>query len=483
MASLTIEQFAPDGVVNVEPASNAQEAMSAEEFAPDGILVQGSQPRQSPVEQRTPAESFADEALGVDSTITERSDVLPFSRNAEGNVEFTIPRMLLGLARGTMLPAAALEGTPITQEDVLNMGLEFGGAAVGRGLVRPRQSGRFSKQQLENIASSDELLRLGSQKYKKSRQATERLNADDFLSFMADSELRLAEEGVDAVLHPKLSRIFEVMSQNIGREDIDIGKLMTMRRQIGIALQSIAPEQADERRIAEMFRDQFDDFVEGLPGSKEWREARKLWAEGRKAETIEEVILEAEKQASGFENGLRIQFDRLLKNKKRSRGFTKKEKDAMRKLAKGDFTTNALRRIGRAASVGLGRQTNTLGANVSAGLSAAAGSVLGGPLVAGTAAVAAPIVGTAAAKAAEVRSLRAANAIRAMAAGEMPQIQNIPQRRRSPGRQATTAIGSGSLIANEIGPENLRDGLMVIDPDTGLPATYNAEIGEFELIF
>lgn len=148
--------------------------------------------------------------------------------------------------------------------------------------------------------------------------------------------------------------------------------------------------------------DKLDESVEALMGRPEafkaskatdadqalqtLAKARETWRTGLKSQIIENAIEQAGNVASGFENGLRIEFRKLLKGKA-ARNFNATELEAIKRVANGTVTQNALRWLGGfGVPVDSGR--NFLGSVIGSG----AGHALGGPL----GAIGLPAVGSAA---------------------------------------------------------------------------------------
>ena len=128
----------------------------------------------------------------------------------------------------------------------------------------------------------------------------------------------------------------------------------------------------------------------------------------RKSETIEEIVTNAEMQASGFENGLRIGFRQLLKNKKRMKGFSEDERKIMREIVDGNAGTNLARLVGGFGfRFGSGNQ-NILGGSIGAGIGYGLLDPVGG--------VAVPAVGTASKLLADRLGRNTADYLRAVAA-------------------------------------------------------------------
>lgn len=74
-------------------------------------------------------------------------------------------------------------------------------------------------------------------------------------------------------------------------------------------------------------------------------QARQTWRTGIKAELVDNAMKQAENAASGYENGLRVEFRKLLKGKNASQ-WSDEEKQALQMVATGSFKQNALRWMG-----------------------------------------------------------------------------------------------------------------------------------------
>lgn len=133
----------------------------------------------------------------------------------------------------------------------------------------------------------------------------------------------------------------------------------------------------------------------GRPVLDALKEAREIYRTGAKAQTVENAIQKAQTQASGVENGLRIQFRRIADNPKLMRGFSQAEQAAIREVAQGNFTSNALRWLGT-FGVPIDQGRNFLGSLSGGGVGAAVGGAVGGPVGATIGGFALPAIGTAA---------------------------------------------------------------------------------------
>ena len=111
------------------------------------------------------------------------------------------------------------------------------------------------------------------------------------------------------------------------------------------------------------------------------------------------MIENASHTASGMENGLRIEARKLLKNKKKRRGFTADETKALKQIEQGSTASNAAKFLGK-FGISEGQATSMLGVSVGAGGGGAIGSMFG-PLGAAAGAVTVPLLGQIAKKTAQ----------------------------------------------------------------------------------
>lgn len=201
------------------------------------------------------------------------------------------------------------------------------------------------------------------------------------------------EAGLDPDITPKankaLGRFQEIVGSSPSLTEIDI-----LRKVANNAAKSI--EKADAALGVQMINT-IDEFLDqarpsvfrgpkGAPAriGKRYKVARDLWGRARRAELIGEAFTKARLQASGFENGIRVQFRQLLNNKKTRRLFKPDEIAAMTRVVKGGKKENLLKLIGK-FGFSEGLATNALTGSVGVAGGAAAFGPIG--------AVAVPVIG------------------------------------------------------------------------------------------
>jgi len=166
------------------------------------------------------------------------------------------------------------------------------------------------------------------------------------------------------------------------------------------------------------------------------------WARASKVGKIEKAIEMADTAKSGFENGLKQQFLKLMKSPDFKTLFSKVEQDAIRKVAHGTKGQNIAESLGKLGiSIGGHGAHNIIGAGVgTAGLTAALTPALG-PLAFPAAAVGTTVVGAGGRRIAE--AIGRGNAERAAQIAATPGIRQAAQ---SPNRLAGTGVPLDALI-------------------------------------
>lgn len=236
------------------------------------------------------------------------------------------------------------------------------------------------------------------------------------------------------------------------------GELQDVRRMTEVARRDFT--NPAEQRAGALIAEGIDEFVDSVDPKlgKEIGEARDMWSRLRRSQQIEEAIEKASNQASGFENGLRVQIRAILNNKKRRAGFSKAEIDAMEQIVQGTRFGNLMKRLGK-LGFGQGQQTNVLSGTAGMGTAGVLGTLLSGgnPVVGAAAAAVPPIIGTGARAISEAGTARAARNLQGLAASQPlnPQLVTPAQR----GLLDALAARSGRSV-EALGFPDMLEGLM-----------------------
>ncbi len=373
------------------------------------------------------------ERAPVQAAVTEITGLLANPISKLGPGQGTLPvQMAQGLATGGLLGflygTGTEEGGPVQRmvgaiDDALigggvGLALPAVGAAVGRGVDALRNSWA-TRQAARNTPSLENLRQAADYFYDQAdnvvmpRQglAATAQTIDDRATRLG-MHPRLTPNSVDVV--DEVTNAATAPDPNISFRELDI-----LRAQASIPAGNMQNNR--EAAIGSLIKDALDDFIENTDPqtSKILGEARDLWGRLRRSEIVERAIENAGRQASGFENGIRVQFRAILNNPRLSRSFTQAERDAMEQVIRGTPLGNAMRWIGK-FGLGLTQNTNAVGATLGAGV----GAALGGPF----GAVALPAIATGARKAAEMTTSAAANRLLPLiAAGTVPSVpSSIP---------------------------------------------------------
>ena len=266
------------------------------------------------------------------------------------------------------------------------------------------KKGKAKREFIKDAPTAKDIKAEGAALYQQARDANIAIAPDAYNSFLM--KLDKSMKGMDSMLHPRMARVVELAKSRAGKA-IDLEELDTLRKQMGSATESL--DNPSQTRLAKKAQSDLDDFIEdvGGKGGAKYGQAREAWGRMRRTELVEEAIEKASQNASGVENGLRVQFRQLLNNKKKMRGFSKAEKEAIKNVSEGKFTRNTLRRIGR-LSPGSGQQGSMLLSTLGGAGGYAAGGIGG--------AMAVPAAGYVAQKLAEKGTRGAADLARAKVA-------------------------------------------------------------------
>lgn len=355
---------------------------------------------------------------------------------------------LLGLTEGTIWGAGEGEGAARVENaqergllgGLLGGALPFAGAAASRyvnGLL-----GHRAIRQAAATAPDDATLRAQANETFE-RAESHQLPMHDFRTAMQPALIQAQRQGMDPALTPDAARVAQRIEQEaaIPEAGIPWREVDTLRTQAGIAAGSAKPQEA---MIGSQMVGVLDNFVDRVAPTlgDEVTEARAMWGIMRRNERIQEAFQNARLAPSGFENGLRQEFRRILKSDDLRRGFSAGEVKAMERVVRGTFSNNALRLLGTfGISTDQGR--NALGAAVGA---AVGGSFGGLPTAALT------VAATTGARALSNRSTRQAAEVAAALTRtggllSLPQVSNYGR-----GVLETGLLGAGRAPAERVSP-------------------------------
>lgn len=313
--------------------------------------------------------------------------------------------------RATGSPALAAAATTIP-----TIVSELVGAAGGKALLtstrnlkKLRAAGKIAREIKEAVPDIDQLKTTARAIYKEIDDTGAVIKEKAFTSLSEKITSELNKSGLDPDITPKASKALQRFQALEGKQ-VTVTELDTLRKVAQNAAKSIEPAEAS---LGVRMINTIDDFmdksgpnllrvdpskdVSGI--GKKYKIARDLWGRARKSELLQESFEKARNQASGFENGVRVQFRSILNNKKKRKFFNKQEIDAMTSVVRGGKAENFAKLVGR-LGFSEGGATNILGG---------AAGVAGGAAVGGApGAVIVPLVGQVSRKLAQRMTVKGA---------------------------------------------------------------------------
>tara|TARA_R110000772_G_scaffold4094_1_gene14437 strand:+ start:1966 stop:3612 length:1647 start_codon:yes stop_codon:yes gene_type:complete len=170
-----------------------------------------------------------------------------------------------------------------------------------------------------------------------------------------------------------------------------LSDLDTYREIAKAAAKSIEPR---EQMLGKIIINKLDDFVDKAAVNKHlkgggdptkvgemYKQARDLWGRQKRSEMITNAVETAQNRASGIENGVRVEFRKIVDNPKKAKWFTKEELGDMRVVIRGTKGANYAKAIGRLAPIGTSGATNMLSSLAGIGVGASFGGTAGAVLV------------------------------------------------------------------------------------------------------
>lgn len=277
--------------------------------------------------------------------------------------------------------------------------------ALGQGTAkRIAGAGKQAKKMDQFMAQSapdvDTLKKSSRAIYKEIDDMGVSIKPDAYAALASRIARETRRKGLDADVTPAANKAVGRFAEKIG-EEVNLSELDTLRE---VAQGAAASLNAKEKMLGSIIIDSVDDFLdkggstlfnrvpEGVNLGQRYKVAQRLWGQARRAEMIDDALKQADLQASGLENGIRIQFRQILKNPKKRRFFRDNEIREMDKVVKGTKGANLSKLLGR---FGFSEQnaTNIIGGSISAGGGAAVGSMIAGPAGGAVGAVVTPIAG------------------------------------------------------------------------------------------
>ncbi len=260
----------------------------------------------------------------------------------------------LGAVAGAGQELGGEAGEAIAGEEGRQVGEFVGGIAAPLAVIPLAAAKTSASKLLKQAAPSvDDIKATASSIYKSLDESGVKIPAGKFDRLVRDVTSKLNKEGADINLTPETNAVLKRLSTEAG-EDKTLTQIDTLRK---VAQGAASSNNANERRLGSIAVNKIDEFLDTVGGEvaggkqagEAFKSARGLWQQAKKTELLDQAVLNARDQASGFENGIRTQFRQILKriNTGKERGFSTEETAAIRKVVNGTNAGNLARFIGK----------------------------------------------------------------------------------------------------------------------------------------
>jgi hypothetical protein len=330
--------------------------------------------------------------------------LLPFSKDAQGNVSFDTDAGLVGVVkRAVTFPADAMRGKvdPLSDEGIARAveaagvmtpvsaasrgGLGWAGAPVKRSPVKPV------------VPSANELKGTGGFGFDMARQMDVRYTPQSVQNMALKLRSQLHAAGYRESNAPKVYAELNALSRPVAPGSFaSIDDIHAIRMALGKAAQDF--NNPTEQGAASQFISAIDDFITN-PDPKAvvagpvagaggvWDDAMGNYAAGKRSDRLQGIEESTGRRAAASNSGLNLdntirqRVSGLLDDPKKRSGFSQEELDLLETVAKGTAPRNVTRFIGNllGGGGGLGAMITGMGAGVMTGSTA--------PMLLGTAVV------------------------------------------------------------------------------------------------
>lgn len=235
-------------------------------------------------------------------------------------------------------------------------GLAGGVATAGRSPNITKLAAKGAPERLAVKAEADAL-------YDKLRSAGIKYDSNSYDLMARNLAMKMHKEGFRPKTSAKVADSVEYVLEGMGKSP-DYSDFEALRRNAG---ELLASADKTERKFGSMIVEALDDFATrsplitsgNVPANQVaplMKEARSLAQKNIKARNVEDAIERARNTASGFENGLRIEFRKILNNPKARAGYTPTELAVFREIVRGTSLQNLAAQFGR-LGIGVGTKT------------------------------------------------------------------------------------------------------------------------------
>lgn len=227
------------------------------------------------------------------------------------------------------------------------------GAITGGLMERGGQmlANRAARKALPVAQTSDDLAARSSAAYDIFDRSGGRVKPQAINKTIQNAQIKLKRLGFDPDVHPETASIAKKLFDKQG-QPISLREIENIRMLASDASREAAKgrDRNASRVLVEQIDQLFDD-ARNFSGNTSQalaavKDARALWKTKIKTEVIEDLVEKAKNQATGFENGLVIQFRALANNKQKMKAFTPEEQKMIKDVVRRASLRGVLRAIG-----------------------------------------------------------------------------------------------------------------------------------------
>lgn len=281
----------------------------------------------------------------------------------EGGVEPRLERAAEGARSGAAIGAA----------------IPFAGRTIAEGL-------KLLRNRATNAETLNVLRETGRAALQRAENSGLVLKPGAFAGFVNNIGPKAVKD-LDPDLSPRAFRAFQRL-ENLASAQVGIGALMDERQLINKLIRKTSDDF--DRDVLRKLRESLDGFLDNLGprtvasgNSKEavafLREGNRLWRQFRRGDVIERTVERARNsQQLSFENALKGEFKRLVKNEKEMRLFNKTERKAIQRAKRRGVISGPLAAIGKFSPTGFFPQAAALGSVAAVGPAGLALPAIGG---------------------------------------------------------------------------------------------------------
>lgn len=295
----------------------------------------------------------------------------------------------------TLAAAAATFPTLITELAGFGIGKKIAKSGKGPKVLRDASKKTIAKAANEASPTVDQLKDISRGIYNELDQAGITMKPEAVQQLVRKVEQTFNEFKTNPDLTPAAFSVleeFQEIAQGAGTSlagrSLRLSEVDEMRK---LAQRVASKVDPTEKALGVNMIDTIDTFLDNVGGNalegatkvnranvaKQYKAARNMWGRARKSELFSQAMDAARETATGFENGVRIEFRKILRNKKQRRFFSKDEIEEMRKVTDGTAGSNVARLIGKLGFTD-GKTSNLIGGTVGTVAGAAAGGTTGG---------------------------------------------------------------------------------------------------------